>query len=96
MATERSVDRESESSDSDAPGRPEKTVPPDDSAVPARAEALALEDVGDDGVQTRLDLAQVYMEMGDTERALGFLEAVLAEGNAEQRVIAREMLSRLA
>ena len=98
-ATERNVDREPESSDSDAPGLPEKTMPPDDSAVPVHvegAEGLALEDVGDDGVQTRLDLAQVYMEMGDNESARGFLEAVLAEGDDAQREIAREMLSRLA
>ncbi len=95
-ATERSVDREPESGGSDAPGRPKKTTPSADSAVPARAEALVLEDVGDDGVQTRLDLAQVYMEMGDTESARGFLEAVLAEGDDAQREIAREMLSRLA
>ncbi len=95
-ATERSVDREPESGGSDAPGRPKKTTPSADSAVSARAEALVLEDVGDDGVQTRLDLAQVYMEMGDTESARGFLEAVLAEGDDAQREIAREMLSRLA
>ena len=57
---------------------------------------VSLEDFGEDEVQTKIDLAQVYMEMGDTESARGFLEAVLAEGDAEQQDTAREMLSRLA
>ena len=58
--------------------------------------AFSLEDFGEDEVQTKIDLAQVYMEMGDAESARGFLEAVLAEGNAEQQDAAREMLSKLA
>ena len=58
-------------------------------------EALPLDDVGDDEVQTKIDLAQVYMEMGDTDGARGFLEAVLAEGDPDQQETAREMLSRL-
>ena len=94
-AAESSVDREPESTDSDDSGRPEGAAPPDDSTVPTRTEALPLEDVGDDEVKTRLDLAQVYMEIGDTQSARGFLEEVLAEGDAAQRAIAREMLSRL-
>ncbi|MCY4469269.1 MAG: LysM peptidoglycan-binding domain-containing protein, partial [Thiotrichales bacterium] len=49
------------------------------------SEAFALEDFGEDEVQTKIDLAQVYMEMGDTESARGFLEAVLLEGNPEQQ-----------
>ena len=58
--------------------------------------AFSLEDFGEDEVQTKIDLAQVYMEMGDTESARGFLEAVLVEGNAEQQDAAREMLSKIA
>ena len=96
MAAERSVDREPEPNDSDDPRPPEKTAPLDDSTFPADTGVLPLEDVGEDEVQTKIDLAQVYMEMGDTESARGFLEAVLAEGDAEQRDTAREMLSRLA
>ena len=56
---------------------------------------LSLDDLGEDEVQTKIDLAQVYMEMGDTDSARGFLEAVLAEGDADQREAAREMLSKL-
>ena len=59
-------------------------------------ETLSLDDVGDDEIQTKIDLAQVYMEMGDTDGARGFLEAVLAEGDPDQQETAREMLSRLA
>ena len=55
-----------------------------------------LDDLGEDEVQTKIDLAQVYMEMGDTDSARGFLEAVLAEGDAEQQDAARRMLSQLA
>ena len=57
--------------------------------------ARSLDDIGEDEIQTKLDLAQVYMEMGDTDSARGFLEAVLADGDTDQRDIAREMLSRL-
>ena len=58
--------------------------------------AFSLDDIGEDEMQTKLDLAQVYMEMGDADSARGFLEAVLADGDADQRDIARDMLSRLA
>ena len=60
------------------------------------AEAYPLDEFGEDEVQTKIDLAQVYMEMGDTESARGFLEAALAEGDGEQQETARRMLSVLA
>ena len=66
--------------------------PADDS----EPEAFSFEDLGEDEVQTKIDLAQVYMEMGDAENARGFIEAVLAEGDAKQQDIARKMLSKLA
>ena len=56
----------------------------------------SLDDLGEDEVRTKIDLAQVYMEMGDTGRARRFLEAVLAEGDAEQKDTAWKMLSKLA
>ena len=68
----------------------------DDRADHAGTRAFSTEDFGEDEVQTMIDLAQVYMEMGDTDNARGFLEAVLAEGDADQRDTAREMLARLA
>ena len=92
IAAEESVDSGRESRDADASGPPSPTLPGDGGGTGA----LPLEDVGEDEVQTKIDLAQVYMEMGDAESARGFLEAVLAEGDAEQREVAREMLSKLA
>ena len=68
----------------------------DDSTDDGGTETVSLDDFGEDEAQTKIDLAQVYMEMGDTESARGFLEAVLAEGDADQRDAAREMLSKLA
>ena len=95
IATEESVDSGRESRDADASGPPSPTLP-GEPADGGGIGALPLEDVGEDEVQTKIDLAQVYMEMGDAESARGFLEAVLAEGDAEQRETAREMLSKLA
>ena len=68
----------------------------DDPADHGEAGAFSMKDFGEGEVQTKLDLAQVYMEMGDTDRARGFIEAVLAEGDADQRDAAREMLSKLS
>ena len=62
----------------------------------AETQPPSIGDLGDDETQTKTDLAQMYMEMGDADRARAFLEAVMAEGDAEQREIAREMLARLA
>lgn len=68
----------------------------DDRADHAGTRAISTEDFGEDEVQTKIDIAQVYMEMGDTDGARGFLEAVLAEGDADQRDAAREMLAKLS
>ena len=56
---------------------------------------FALDPPTGDEVQTKLDLAQAYVEMGDSEVARGFLDEVLTEGDASQREIARAMLSKL-
>ena len=68
----------------------------DDSLDDGDTDPPSLDDLGEDEAQTKIDLAQVYMEMGDTESARGFLEAVLAEGDAEQQETARRMFSQLA
>ena len=47
-----------------------------------------------DEMQTKLDLAQAYMDMGDTEGARNLLGEVLAEGNDAQQTQAKEMLGR--
>jgi pilus assembly protein FimV len=47
-------------------------------------------------MQTKLDLAQAYMDMGDTEGARNLLGEVMADGADEQQQSAREMLSKLS
>ncbi|POF42269.1 peptidoglycan-binding protein [Pseudomonas laurylsulfativorans] len=51
---------------------------------------------GTDEAATKLDLAQAYIDMGDSDGARDILNEVVSEGNAEQKGEAREMLSRLA
>jgi len=49
-----------------------------------------------DEVQTKLDLAQAYIDMGDTDGAKGIIDEVLAEGNASQKQAAMGLLGKLA
>jgi len=51
---------------------------------------------GTDEVATKLDLAQAYIDMGDTDGARDILSEVLTEGDEGQRGEAKEMLNRLA
>ncbi|VVP08803.1 hypothetical protein PS838_03218 [Pseudomonas fluorescens] len=50
---------------------------------------------GTDEVATKLDLAQAYIDMGDADGARDILNEVVNEGDADQKVEARELLSRL-
>jgi pilus assembly protein FimV len=51
---------------------------------------------GTDEVATKLDLAQAYIDMGDSDGARDILNEVVTEGDAGQKSEAREMLLRLA
>ncbi|MDQ0126721.1 pilus assembly protein FimV [Pseudomonas lini] len=51
---------------------------------------------GTDEVATKLDLAQAYIDMGDADGARDILNEVVTEGDAGQKVEAKELLSRLA
>ena len=55
-------------------------------------------DFGDseDAAETKLDLAQAYIEMGDAEGAQDILNEVLSEGNPAQKELARSLLDSLA
>ncbi|MBI5781965.1 MAG: LysM peptidoglycan-binding domain-containing protein [Rhodocyclales bacterium] len=44
---------------------------------------------------TRLQLAQAYLEMGDTEGARELLEEVLRDGNEAQRTAAQQLMDRI-
>lgn len=48
-----------------------------------------------DGIETKLELARAYEEMGDREGAAELLREVIGEGSTAQRSAAREMLSGL-
>ena len=61
----------------------------------AGGRASAFDAPAGDEVQTKIDLAQAYLEMGDVEVARGFLDEVLAEGDTGQRESARTMLSKI-
>lgn len=49
-----------------------------------------------DAVETKLDLARAYLEMGDSEAARGILEEVGGEGTPAQKALAESMLSGIA
>ena len=67
-------------------------IPGPDAGAPA-VEAPVSED--DEGVETKLELARAYEEMGDKAGALALLEEVVGEGSARQRAAARDIIARL-
>ena len=48
-----------------------------------------------DEIQTKLDLAQAYVDMGDNEGARGILDEVMQEGNDGQREQAKTLIDKL-
>ncbi|KAF0815006.1 hypothetical protein IGB42_00083 [Andreprevotia sp. IGB-42] len=50
---------------------------------------------GDDPVQTKIDLAKAYIDMGDVEGAREILQEAIGEGNAGQQQEARGLLDTL-
>lgn len=64
----------------------------------AAVPAPALEAAGDalEQVETKLELARAYEEMGDKEGAKELLDEVLSEGSGAQQEKARELLARLS
>lgn len=47
----------------------------------------------DDPVQTKIDLARAYIDMGDVEGAREILQEAMQEGNADQKSLAQSLLS---
>lgn len=66
---------------------PENTLAGEPEAVP--------HEFGDDPVDTKLDLARAYLDMGDPDGARSMLEEALKEGSQSQREIAKRMLDDL-
>lgn len=54
------------------------------------------EGTGGDAVDTKLELAEAYLDMSDEEGAREMLEEVLSEGDEGQKKRAREMLDKLS
>jgi pilus assembly protein FimV len=47
-------------------------------------------------IGTKLDLARAYIDMGDPDGAKSILEEVIAEGNAQQKTEAQELLKHVS
>ena len=80
------------------PARPE--TPKSEAPAASKMEGLDLDlDAGGDSeggmVDTKLDLARAYIDMGDPDSARGVLEEVIDEGNDEQSGEARRLLESL-
>jgi len=84
-----SVDFSSINLDLDEPPAPTAAA-----AAPSEP-APQLDDAASQDVETKLELAQAYEEMGDKEGARELLQEVLGEGNAAQKEAARSKLERL-
>ncbi|MDW5415841.1 FimV/HubP family polar landmark protein [Iodobacter sp. CM08] len=54
-----------------------------------------LEFAGDDPVQTKIDLAKAYVDMGDVEGAREILQEAIGEGNPDQQKQAQALLGNL-
>lgn len=65
-----------------------------DAGTDFAADAVA-EFAGDDPVQTKIDLAKAYLDMGDTEGAREILQEALSEGNPAQQKQAQALLGNL-
>lgn len=63
--------------------------------APAAGTAQDIETFNDDPVDTKLDLARAYLDMGDPEGARAMLEEVMQEGSQMQRDVAQRMLDDL-
>jgi pilus assembly protein FimV len=64
--------------------------------TPAAAEPQELGQFSDDPIDTKLDLARAYMDMGDADGARAMLEEVMNEGSQIQKDAAQRLLDSLA
>jgi pilus assembly protein FimV len=65
-------------------------------AEPAGDEFGDFGELNDDPVDTKLDLARAYLDMGDPDGARAMLEEVLQEGTQMQKDVAKGLLEKLA
>lgn len=79
----------------DLPGSPLPEVPSTPSVASLADEAPSILPDANQEVDTKLDLARAYEEMGDKEGARELIEEVIREGNPEQVARANELLAQL-
>ena len=92
------ADARGDDSDTDATDADATAEEPDDDFVAADDESGSGrddEEFSSDPVDTKLDLARAYQDMGDDEGARAMLEEVLNEGNEAQKDAARKLLDDL-
>lgn len=81
------------------PALSELAPQPAPAAAPAAPAAEEVEDLGllegADEIETKLELARAYIDMGDVDGARDILDEVMSEGSAAQRTLASELLERL-
>ncbi|MDR0702668.1 MAG: hypothetical protein LBF61_09760 [Azoarcus sp.] len=71
--------------------------PPSRARGKAPAAPVSEDEPGEAGeIDTKLELARAYEDMGDTEGALELLREVVAEGNAAQKASAQTLIEKLA
>ncbi|RMG32962.1 MAG: hypothetical protein D6720_12375 [Gammaproteobacteria bacterium] len=67
-----------------------------DSDVDLDIDSLTPESVDAEAIETKLDLAKAFLEMGDNEGARDILEEIRQEGNDSQRQQAEQLLADMA
>lgn len=69
---------------------------PTEAEVEAEAEYDFMSDAESAALQTRLDLAQAYIDMQETDLAKELLQTVISRGSAEQQTQAKQILDSLS
>jgi pilus assembly protein FimV len=77
------------------PKPPVEDLSMDLGSVPAADEPAAAGGSSMSEIGTKLDLARAYIDMGDPDGAKSILEEVIAEGNAQQKQEAQELLKHV-
>jgi pilus assembly protein FimV len=80
----------------DAVAPPEPLMPASEFSLDAADGLPALDDEALQEVDTKLELARAYDDMGDKEGARELIEEVLREGSSGQQAAARRLMERLA
>ena len=52
-------------------------------------------DIDENGMAAKLDLAKVYIEIGDQDNAHAILQEVIKQGDPQQQITAQNMLDNL-